>query len=208
MSSRKIIWKPSTERKNSSSMTLFMKWLKDERGHKFADFNELWEWSVNDLDAFWKSIWDYFELTSSTPFSKVLDEEKMPGASWFKGANVNIVHEIFKNLGQKNDKTAISFHSETIGEGVLTWDELVSKTNSLVIKLRELKVQKGDRVVAILPNTPHSLVAFCATASIGAIWSLCAPDMGETAILDRFKQIKPKLLILSRQLYLRRKIYQ
>ena len=195
MSSRKIIWKPSTERKNSSSMTLFMKWLKDERGHKFADFYELWEWSVNDLEAFWKSIWDYFGLTSSTPFSKVLDKEKMPGASWFKGANVNIVHEIFKNLGQKTDKTAVSFHSETIGEGVLTWNELVSKTNSLVIKLKELGVQKGDRVVAILPNTPHSIVAFCATASIGAIWSLCAPDMGETAILDRFKQIKPKVLI-------------
>ena len=195
MSSRKIIWKPSTERKNSSSMTLFMKWLKDERGHKFADFYELWEWSVNDLEAFWKSIWDYFGLTSSTPFSKVLDKEKMPGASWFKGANVNIVHEIFKHLEQKNDKTAVSFCSETIGEGVLTWDELVSKTNSLVIKLKELGVQKGDRVVAILPNTPHSIIAFCATASIGAIWSLCAPDMGETAILDRFKQIKPKVLI-------------
>ena len=98
-------------------------------------------------------------------------------------------------MGQKNCKTAVSFSSETIGEGVLTWDELVSQTNSLVIKLKELGVQKGDRVVAILPNIPHSIVAFCATASVGAIWSLCAPDMGETAILDRFKQIKPKVLI-------------
>ena len=195
MISRKIIWKPSTERKNSSSMSLFMKWLEDERSLKFVDFYELWDWSVNDLEAFWKSIWDYFELTSSTPILKVLDEEKMPGASWFTGANVNIVHEIFKNLEEKRDKTAVSFRSETLGDGVLTWEELISKTNSLVIKLKELGVQKGDRVVAILPNTPHSLVAFCATASIGAIWSLCATDMGETAILDRFKQIKPKVLI-------------
>ena len=97
MSSRKIIWKPSAKRKNSSSMKCFMDWLRDERDLSFADFNELWEWSVNDLESFWKSIWDYFGLKSSTTFSKVLDEEKMPGASWFKGATVNIVYEIFKD---------------------------------------------------------------------------------------------------------------
>ncbi len=195
MSSRKIIWKPSAERKNSSSMQCFMDWLRDERDLIFADFNELWEWSVNDLERFWKSIWDYFGLSSSTAFSEVLDEEKMPGASWFKGATVNIVYEIFKDNEGIRDKSAISFRSETLGDGVLTWEELRSKTNSLVIKLKELGVQKGDRVVAILPNTPHSMISFCATASIGAIWSLCAPDMGENAILDRFKQIKPKVLI-------------
>ena len=195
MSSRKIIWKPSAKRKNSSSMKCFMDWLRDERDLSFADFNDLWEWSVNDLESFWKSIWDYFGLKSSTTFSKVLDEEKMPGASWFEGATVNIVYEIFKNYEEIRDNTAISFRSETLGDGVLTWEELISKTNSLVIKLKELGVQKGDRVVAVLPNTPHSLISFCATASIGAIWSLCAPDMGENAILDRFKQIKPKVLI-------------
>jgi len=195
MSLRKIIWKPSAKRKNSSSMKCFMDWLRDDRDLSFADFNELWEWSVNDLEGFWKSIWDYFGLRSSTTFSKVLDEEKMPGASWFKGANVNIVDEIFKDYQEIRDNTAISFRSETLGDGVLTWEELISKTNSLVIKFKELGVRKGDRVVAILPNTPHSLISFCATASIGAIWSLCAPDMGENAILDRFKQIKPKVLI-------------
>ena len=195
MSSRKIIWKPSAKRKNSSSMKYFMDWLRDERDLSFADFNDLWEWSVNDLERFWKSIWDYFGLRSSTTFSKVLDEEKMPGALWFKGATVNIVYEIFKDYEEIKNNTAISFHSETLGDGVLTWEELISKTNSLVIKFKELGVQKGDRVVAILPNTPHSLISFCATASIGAIWSLCAPDMGENAILDRFKQIKPKVLI-------------
>ena len=195
MNSRKILWKPSAKRKNSSSMKCFMDWLRDDRDLSFADFNELWEWSVNDLEGFWKSIWDYFGLRSSTTFSKVLDEEKMPGASWFKGANVNIVGEIFKDYQEIRDNTAISFRSETLGDGVLTWEELISKTNSLVIKFKELGVQKGDRVVAILPNTPHSLISFCATASIGAIWSLCAPDMGENAILDRFKQIKPKVLI-------------
>ena len=195
MSSRKIIWKPSAKRKNSSSMKCFMDWLRDERDLSFADFNELWEWSVNDLERFWKSIWDYFGLRSSTKFSKVLDEEKMPGALWFKGATVNIVYEIFKDYEEIKDNNAISFRSETLGDGVLSWEELISKTNSLVIKFKELGVQKGDRVVAILPNTPHSLISFCATASIGAIWSLCAPDMGENAILDRFKQIKPKVLI-------------
>ena len=195
MSSRKIIWKPSTKRKNSSSMKGFMNWLRDERGLSFADFNELWEWSVNDLESFWRSIWDYFGLKSSTSFSKVLDEEKMPGASWFEGATVNIVYEIFKDYEEIRNNTAISFRSETLSDGVLTWEELRTKTNSLVIKFKELGVQKGDRVVAILPNTPHSLISFFATASIGAIWSLCAPDMGENAILDRFKQIKPKVLI-------------
>ncbi len=195
MSSRKIIWKPSTKRKNSSSMKGFMNWLRDERGLSFADFNELWEWSVNDLESFWKSIWDYFGLKSSTSFSGVLNEEKMPGASWFEGATVNIVYEIFKDYEEIRNNTAISFRSETLSDGVLNWEELRTKTNSLVIKFKELGVQKGDRVVAILPNTPHSLISFFATASIGAIWSLCAPDMGENAILDRFKQIKPKVLI-------------
>ncbi len=195
MSSRKTIWKPSAKRKNSSSMKYFMDWLRDERDLSFADFNDLWEWSVSDLERFWKSIWDYFGLRSNTTFSKVLDEERMPGASWFKGATVNIVYEIFKDYEKIKNNTAISFRSETLGDGVLTWEELISKTNSLVIKFKELGVQKGDRVVAILPNTPHSLISFCATASIGAIWSLCAPDMGENAILDRFKQIKPKVLI-------------
>ena len=109
-------------------------------------------------------------------------------------ASINIITEMFKNLEENKDKTAVSFCSETIGDGVLTWEELISKTNSLVNKLKELGVKKGDRVVAILPNTPFPR-AFCATASIGAIWSLCAPDMGETAILDRFKQIEPKVLI-------------
>ncbi len=172
-----------------------MDWLESERDLRVADFNELWQWSVNDLERFWKCIWDYFELKSDTPFTKVLDEEKMPGATWFEGATVNIVHEIFKECEKKRDKSVISFRSETLGDGVLTWKELISKTNSLVRKLKELGVKKGDRIVAILPNTPHSLISFCATASIGAIWSLCAPDMGETAILDRFKQIKPKVLI-------------
>ncbi len=195
MSSRKIIWKPSAKRKNSSSMKCFMDWLRDERDLSFADYNELWEWSVDDLEGFWRSIWDYFGLKSSTTFSKVIDAEKMPGASWFKGANVNIVYEIFKDYKEIKDNAVISFRSETLGEGVLTWEELISNTNSLIIKFKELGVQKGDRVVAILPNTPHSLISFCASASIGAIWSLCAPDMGENAILDRFKQIKPKVLI-------------
>ena len=192
---RKTVWKPSLERKSSSSMALYMRWLENERDLKFDDFNELWAWSVSDLEAFWKSIWDYFKLSSKTSFSKVLEKEEMPGAKWFEGATLNIVYEIFKNFEEKRNKTAVSFCSETLGNGKLSWEELISKTSSLVTKLKELGVQKGDRVVAILPNSPHSLIAFCATASIGAIWSLCAPDMGETAILDRFKQVKPKILI-------------
>ncbi len=195
MSSRKIIWKPSAKRKNSSSMKHFMNWLESERDLRFKNYQQLWVWSVNDLERFWKCIWDYFGLESTTPFLKVLEEEKMPGASWFKGANVNLVYEIFRNYKENKDKTAVSFRSETLGDGVLSWGELVSKTSSLIKKFKELGVRKGDRVCAILPNTPHSLISFCATASIGAIWSLCAPDMGETAILDRFKQIKPKILI-------------
>ena len=123
MSSRKIIWKPSAKRKNSSSMKYFMDWLRDERDLSFADFNDLWEWSVSDLERFWKSIWDYFGLRSNTSFSKVLDEEKMPGASWFKGATVNIVYEIFKDYEKITNNTAISFRSETLGDGVLTWEE-------------------------------------------------------------------------------------
>ena len=172
-----------------------MNWLHENHSLEFTSYDEFWNWSISDLNFFWQTIWDYFELKSETKFDKILEEEKMPGASWFPGASINFVDEIFRYADKFPDKLSVSSVSETFGEETLTWTELKTKTGSLAAELRRVGIKKGDRVVAVLPNTPHALISFYATASIGAIWSLCAPDMGEVAILDRFRQIEPKILI-------------
>ncbi|MFL2827236.1 MAG: acetoacetate--CoA ligase [Paracoccaceae bacterium] len=195
MEHRKVLWRPSEERANSSSMKKYINWLHENHSLEFSSYDEFWNWSINDLSFFWQTIWDYFELKSETKFDKILEEEKMPGACWFPGASINFVDEIFRYADKFPDKLSVSSVSETFGEETLTWAELKTKTGSLAAELRRLGIKKGDRVVAVLPNTPHALISFYATASIGAIWSLCAPDMGEVAILDRFRQIEPKILI-------------
>ena len=195
MEHRKVLWRPSEERVNSSSMKKYMNWLHENHSLEFSSYDEFWNWSINDLNFFWQTIWDYFELKSETKFDKIIEEEKMPGACWFPGASINFVDEIFRYADKFPNKLSVSSVSETFGEETLTWAELKTKTGSLAADLRRLGIKKGDRVVAVLPNTPHALISFYATASIGAIWSLCAPDMGEVAILDRFRQIKPKILI-------------
>lgn len=172
-----------------------MIWLKENHDLEFSNYHEFWLWSISDLSFFWQTIWDYFELRSTENFNMVLQEEIMPGAVWFDGAKLNFIDEIFRNSEKNLDNIAISYISETFGRGQLSWREVRQQVGSLAGRLRELGVKKGDRVVAILPNTPQALVSFFATASIGAIWSLCAPDMGEAAILDRFNQIEPKVLI-------------
>ena len=179
----------------------YQEWLARTRGLRFASYDALWQWSVTDLEAFWQSVWDYFELQSPTPHTAVLAQRRMPGAHWFVGAQFNYVHQVFRHVAPAAAAglAAVVSHDErSLGTGAprtLSWPELRRQVAALALHLRAQGVVQGDRVVAYLPNVPEAIVAFLASASIGAVWSICAPDMGSNAVLDRFRQIEPKVLI-------------
>jgi len=184
----------------------YTRWLAEHRGLPFdpttyEGYDALWRWSVSDLQAFWGSIWDYFGLQSPTPFTRVLAEPVMPGARWFEGAQVNYAQQVFRHADAAHaaGHPAIVFQNERMREhGELqetSWPELRRQVASLAAHLQRLGVQPGDRVGAFLPNTPQTAIAFLAAASVGAVWSICSPDMGPVAVLDRFRQIEPKVLI-------------
>ena len=176
---------------------LYQNWLRDERGLSFATYNDLWRWSVTELDAFWQSIWDYFDFQSPTPHTAVLANNVMPGAKWFPGAQTNYAHQVLRHVQPAHDAgfLAVISHNEKGLRREMTWPELRRQVAAMALHLQAQGVQPGDRVAAYLPNIPEAMVAFLATASVGGVWSICAPDMGTNAVLDRFKQIEPKVLI-------------
>lgn len=178
---------------------LYQDWLQRERGLVFENYDALWRWSVDDLEAFWQSVWDYFSLQSPTPRTAVLQDRRMPGAQWFSGAQVNYAQQVLRHvdLADAAGLPAILSHNEkslanSAVPRTLSWPALRQQVASMALHLQAQGVQPGDRVAAYLPNTPEAAVAFLATVSIGAVWSLCAPDMGTNAVLDRFKQITPQ----------------
>ncbi len=193
--SRPVLWRPSATYAASSSMARYVRWLEATQSLSFGDYNKMWEWSVAEPDAFWESIVAFFELPLDQDSDLVLAERKMPGAVWFPDAKLNFAQAMLRQSLKTPDRTAVILRSETFGRRELSWAELAAQVASVAAHFRKMGVKQGDRVVAILPNTDTALVAFLATASIGAIWSLCAPDMGHIAILDRFQQIAPKVII-------------
>ena len=182
---------------------LYQDWLARERGLTFASYDALWRWSVTDLEAFWQSIWDYFEVYSPTPHSAALAENRMPGAVWFPGAQVNYAQQVLRHAGAAHAAglSAIICENELGEVRYMSWPELRRQVASVALALRGMGVQRGDRVAAYLPNIPETIVACLACVSIGAVWSVCAPDMGTPAVLDRFGQIKPKVLIAVDGIY-------
>ena len=187
-----LLWTPTPERVERAVMTRYMRWLEAERGVAVDDYRSLWKWSVTDLEAFWASIWDFFEVRASAPYTDVLPDRAMPGARWFPGAELNYAEHPFRD--KPDDEIAVLHASELRELGRLTWGELRDQVARTAAGLRELGVERGDRVVAYLPNVPETLVAFLATASIGAVWSSCSPDFGAPSVVDRFAQIEPKAL--------------
>ncbi|MGB6053957.1 MAG: acetoacetate--CoA ligase [Burkholderiaceae bacterium] len=191
-----LLWTPSPERIENSRLRDYLRWLEREKGLAFQDYPALWQWSVERLEDFWESIWQYFEVKSSAPYRQVLDAHKMPGAKWFDGSRLNFTEQLFRfHTGAEGGRPAIIAQSELRPLAQLSWDELRAQVTAVAHKLRALGVGPGDRVAAYLPNIPEAAVAFFACASIGAIWSSCSPDMGSAGVLDRFRQIDPKLLI-------------
>jgi acetoacetyl-CoA synthetase len=185
-------WTPSKELVERARLTEFMRWLEGERGLSFDDYDALWRWSVDDLEGFWGAIWDFFEVRADGDRSTVLASREMPGARWFPDVRLNYAEHVF--AGKDDGETAILHASELRELDELTWGELRARVGACAAGLRSLGVQSGDRVVAYLPNIPEAIVAFLASASIGAIWSSCSPDFGPASVVDRFAQIEPKVL--------------
>ena len=178
-------------------MRLYQQWLAEHRQLQFDDYQAMWRWSVTHLEDFWQSAWDYLELQSPTPHSCVLERNTMPGARWFVGAQVNYAQQVLHHVDAAHaaGMPAIISSNERGQRREMSWPELKRQVAALALHLQAQGVQPGDRVAAYLPNIAETMVAFLAVTSVGGIWSVCAPDMGTNAVLDRFKQISPKVLI-------------
>jgi acetoacetyl-CoA synthetase len=187
-----LLWEPSEEMKRQANLTHYMQWLEKEKGLHFDDPEQLWQWSVDKLEDFWASLWEFFQIKATQPYSTVLVERKMPGAQWFPGAKLNYAEHVFRNA--TTERPALLFQSESQPLTEISWDELYRKVVTVAAALRGMGVQAGDRVVSYMPNIPESAIAFLACASIGAIWSSCSPDFGTRSVIDRFQQIEPKVL--------------
>ncbi|WP_434034755.1 acetoacetate--CoA ligase [Cupriavidus sp. a3] len=186
-------WAPSPDIVRRARITAFMRWLEQERGLAFADYNALWQWSVEEIDAFWLALWQWADIPTPIAPRVALADASMPGANWFPGVRMNYVEQVFRHA--TTERPAIVHRNESGETGEMSWAELQQQVASVAATLRGMGVDPGDRVAAFLPNTQQTIVAFLAVASIGAVWSACAPDMGELAVLDRFRQIEPKVLI-------------
>ncbi|MET0559482.1 MAG: acetoacetate--CoA ligase [Solirubrobacterales bacterium] len=173
-------------------LTEFRRWLRTERSLDLPDYDALWRWSVDDLDGFWRAIWDFFDVQADGDPSPTLGSREMPGARWFPNTKLNYAEHVF--AGKGGGAPAIVHASELRELGELSWDELRERVAACAAGLRSLGVGRGDRVVAYLPNIPEAIVGFLASASIGAIWSSCSPDFGAASVVDRFAQIEPKVL--------------
>jgi acetoacetyl-CoA synthetase len=189
------LWAPSDAERERAGMTAFMRWAGEREGRTFESYEQLWEWSVRELERFWAAVWEYFEVRCSRPYEQVLSTHRMPGARWFTGAELNYAENMLVRHAERSRETAIVYASELRPLGELTWGELSAQVAAVAGGLRALGVGRGDRVVAYMPNIPETVVAFLATASLGAIFSSAAPEFGARAVCDRFGQIEPTVVL-------------
>jgi acetoacetyl-CoA synthetase len=184
-----LLWTPSPSRIARAQLTHYLDWL-EERGRRFDSYTALWQWSIDDLEGFWGSLWEYFDIRASKPYERVLGSRSMPGAQWFPGARLNYAEHALRH--ERADAEAMLFLSERSPLSALSWTDLGSRVRKLATHLRRLGLVPGDRVVAYLPNSPEAVIAMLATVSVGAIWASCGPDFGPRGAVDRFLQLSPK----------------
>jgi acetoacetyl-CoA synthetase len=190
-----VLWQPTLAQTEATQLAAYQRWLSAERGLRFDDYAALWQWSVGDVAAFWQTVWDFFDVQADGARDPVLASHTMPGASWYPNARLNYAEHVFRHANA--DTPALIARSEDTLTREVSWDQLQRDTGALAAKMRALGIVAGDRVASYLPNRVETVVAFLACASIGAVWSSCAPDMGATVVLDRLRQIEPKLLLAT-----------
>ncbi|HEY3611876.1 MAG TPA: acetoacetate--CoA ligase [Pseudonocardiaceae bacterium] len=188
-----VLWRPDLDQVATTRIAGFRDWLRAERGIDLADYDALWRWSVTDLPAFWTAVADHLGVRFHDRADEVLASEEMPGARWFPGATLNYAEHAL--TGPADADPAVVFHREDGVTSRLTYGELRAQVAAARAALVDLGVRRGDRVAALVPNSPDTVVAFLAAASLGATWSSCSPDFGVRAVFDRFTQIEPTVLI-------------
>lgn len=193
MQTPEILWKPTVETQENSNIQRFIQWLNKEKGLSFDQYDDLWNWSVKDIPGFWESIWQFFDIITHQEYTVVLEDNPMPTQKWFLGAKLNYAEHVFRK--KTNAQPAIYFMSEGSEVQEMSWQELEEKVAAFAAWLKSKGIEKGDRVAAFLPNIPETTIAFLATISLGAVWSCCSPDFGSKSVVDRFRQISPKVLI-------------
>ncbi|HKK91097.1 MAG TPA: acetoacetate--CoA ligase [Desulfobacteraceae bacterium] len=191
----KLLWEPSQERVENSNMFRFMQRVNEKYDKRFVDYDELYKWSIENLEAFWTEMWDFAGIKASKPYEEVIDDPgKMPGAKWFSGSRLNFAENL---LRFRNDNTALVFRGEDRIRRTFTYNELYKETAAVAASLKDAGVEPGDRVVGFMPNMPETIVAMLAATSLGAVWSSCSPDFGIKGVLDRFGQTRPKVLFTA-----------
>ncbi len=194
MSSPDLLWEPAPDAPLTTQLGRFLTCCESRSERSFAGYHDLWEWSISEgLEDCWAAIWEFFDVMSSAPYERVLSERIMPGAKWFEGARLNYAEHALRR--SDDDPVAIVGVSDSRPRVELTWSQLRDQVGRARSGLQRLGVAKGDCVAAYLPNVPETIIAFLATASLGAIWTSCAPEFGVQAVLDRFRQVEPKVLL-------------
>ena len=196
MADSDVIWQPSDRLRADATLTGYMAWLADVRGLEFSDYDALWRWSIQDLDAFWASVWDYFGVADRPAPARFIEEERMPGAVWCSDVTLNFAEELMRRGDDALGPALICVPEDGLAEPV-SWAELRRAAGALAGRLREMGVERGDRVVGYLGNTREPVIALVACASIGAIWNVCSPDFGTGGVVSRFGQLAPKVLIAT-----------
>jgi acetoacetyl-CoA synthetase len=196
MTAPQVLWRPSAQRIADAGITRYQSWLEETHGLSFKDYEELWQWSVTEIENFWESIWNYCGVIAHSPYTSVLVERRMPGARWFEGSTLNYAEHALARARHPEAASApaIIFQSELVDRAEVSWQTLSDQVGSLAATLKSLGLKQGDRAVAYMPNIPQTVAAMLAVTSQGAIWSGTAPDMGAVGVLDRFRQISPKIL--------------
>jgi acetoacetyl-CoA synthetase len=190
-----VLWTPPADVRERSRIGAYLRWLAEHRGLEFADYDALWQWSVTDLDGFWRSVWEHFGVVAHAGPTAALADPVMPGARWFPGATLNYAENVLRMPGLGDDDPVVIAHGQTRAPETLTAAELRERVRRVAAGLRRLGVGPGDRVAAYAPNIPETYVLLLATASLGAIFSSCAPEFGTRSVTDRWRQIEPKVLV-------------
>jgi acetoacetyl-CoA synthetase len=190
-----VLWSPSPDARSVTRVGAYLDWLWRERDLRFASYDDLLHWSITDLDGFWSSVWDHFEVSSETHTGRALADDRMPGARWFPDAHVNWAEHCLRLAGRLSSDTVLIARSQSRDRITLTAEQLRAEVARVRAGLRRLGVGRGDRVVAYLPNVPEAVIGLLATASIGAIWASCPPEFGVRSVVDRFSQVEPKVLL-------------
>jgi acetoacetyl-CoA synthetase len=199
------LWRPSEERIKNANLTRFMEYVNKKQGKKFQTYQDLYQWSIEDIPSFWARLWEFVDIKASRGYDQVVDDlSKFPGAKWFLGARLNFAENL---LRYRDDRLAFIFKGETQKYARMTYRELYATVARLAKSLREIGVKPGDRVAAYMPNLMETAIAMLATTSVGATWSSCATDIGFQAALDRLGQIEPKVLFTVNGYYYKGKVF-